>query len=301
MESHSTRAGGNRTLVADRPPIDHPAADRATAGRRRTRPGSTVGRPTGSRVRFIPAVIARNGKAVVGAIDAVGPEVVGFAPGDRVASLGEARNIAEQRILDSANLIGVPRDVSGEQAAALLPQGLVARVLVKESHAVGGGETVLVHGAAGLLGSLIVAWAKSLGAIVIATVGSAESAATAVRAGADRVIAFDEGDVVAQVMEFTGDKGVDVVYDGVGVATRASSLASLRRGGDLVLYGHAVLASRQEEQDVRVLQPRIVEHLRAGSIQQGAADLFLAIRSGVFSGVDVARFVVEASDVALAA
>lgn len=252
-------------------------------------------------MRFIPGTVARSGKAVAGTIDAVGVDVVGFAPGDRVASLGSAGNIAEVRLLGSENLIGIPRDVSGEQAAALLPQGLVARVLVKETHAVGGGEIVLVHDAAGLLGSLIVAWAKSLGAMVIATVGSAESSDLALLAGADQVIVFGEQDVAARVRDITGGRGVDVVYDGVGNVTRASSLASLRRGGELVLFGHASELGYPEDQDVTILRPRIADHLRAGSIQQGASDLFLAIRSGVFAGVDVSRFVAEASAVALAA
>jgi len=258
-------------------------------------------RPTGAGVRFVPAVVARNRKTVVGTIDAVGAEVVGFAPGDRVASLGTTRNIAEQRILDSGNLIGVPRDVSGEQAAALLPQGLVARVLVKEAHAVGGGETVLVHAADGLLGSLIVAWAKSLGATVIGTVGAEAAVETAKHVGADHVIVFSEDDVAAKVHELTGGRGVDVAYDGVGAVTRASSAASLRRGGDLVLFGRESELPFAPDEDITVLRPRMADHLRAGSIQQGASDLFLAIRSGVFSGIDVSRFVTDVASVALAA
>lgn len=266
-----------------------------------SQPGTRVGRPTGARVRFVPGAMALGGKAVAGTIDAVGGDVVGFAPGDRVAFLGSDSDIAEVRLLDSENLIGIPRDVTEDQAAALLPEGLVARVLVKEIHAVGGRETVLVHAAAGLLGSLIVAWAKSLGATVIATVGSADSAAAAVRAGADHVIVFGEEDIASRARVLTGGRGVDVVYDGVGGATYTASSASLRRGGELVLYGRAVMASRGDEQAVTVLRPRLSDHLRAGSIQQGAADLFLAIRSGVFDGLDVSRLVTRPAAVALAA
>lgn len=254
-------------------------------------------------VRFAPDAVARGGKAVAGTIDAVGQDVIGFAPGDRVASLGARADIAEVVLLDSENLIGIPRDVTAEQAAALLPKGLVARVLVKEAHAVGGRETVLVHGAAGTLGSLIVAWAKSLGARVIATVGGPDAVAQAVHAGADEVIVFGADDVSARVRELTAGRGVDVVYDGIGIATRESSLASLRRGGELVLYGAAALGQTgaSGERDVRVLRPRLAEHLRGGSIQQGAADLFLAIRSGVFDGIDVTPLVTEPRAVALAA
>jgi NADPH2:quinone reductase len=250
-------------------------------------------------VRFVPGSIALRGGAVAGTIDAVGSDVVGFAPGDRVAHLGGS--IVDVTLVDSENLIGIPRDISDERAAALLPKGLVARVLVKEAHAVGGRETVLVHAAAGLLGSLIVAWAKSLGATVIATVGSADARTQALRAGADQVIVFGEEDIPERVLALTGGRGVDVVYDGVGEATADASLASLRRGGELVLYGRGSREVRDEDQDVNVLRPRLSDHLRAGSIQQGAADLFLAIRSGAFDGVDTAQLVTGPAAVALAA
>ncbi|WP_349898342.1 zinc-binding dehydrogenase [Parafrigoribacterium soli] len=256
-------------------------------------------------MRFVPDAVAIGGRAVVGTIDAVGPDVIGFAPGDRVASLGARADLAEVHLLDSENLIGIPRDVTAEQAAAFLPQGLVARVLVKEAHAVGGRETVLVHAAAGPLGSLVVAWAKSLGATVIATVGSSESRPIASRAGADEVIVFGEDDVEARVRQYTEGRGVDVVYDGVGTATWEASLGSLRRGGELVLCGRAAETQHgseaAREREVTILRPRLSEHLRGGSIQQGAADLFLAIRSGVFDGVEVAPLVRSPRSVALAA
>ena len=258
-----------------------------------------IGRPTGARVRFVPGSIALRGGAVAGSIDAVGADVVGFASGDRVAYLGGS--IVGVTLVDSERLIGIPRDISDEQAAALLPKGLVARVLVKETHAVGGGETVLVHAAAGLLGSLIVGWAKLLGAAVIATVGSADSRAEALRAGADQVIVFGEEDIPERVFALTGGRGADVVYDGVGEATVDASLASLRRGGELVLYGRGPHDVRDEDKNVTVLRPRLSDHLRAGSIQQGAADLFLAIRSGAFDGVDIADLVTRPAAVALAA
>lgn len=250
-------------------------------------------------MRFVPGSIALRGDAVAGTIDAVGADVVGFAPKDRVAYLGGS--IVGVTLVDSENLIGIPRDISEDQAAALLPKGLVARVLVKETHAVGGRETVLVHAAAGLLGSLIVAWAKSLGATVIATVGSAGSRAQALRAGADHVVVFGEEDIPERVLALTGGRGADVVYDGVGEATADASLASLRRGGELVLYGRGSREARDADQDVTVLRPRLSDHLRAGSIQQGAADLFLTIRSGAFDGVDIAHLVTDPAAVALAA
>jgi NADPH2:quinone reductase len=258
-----------------------------------------IGRPGGSQVRFVPASIALRGGAVAGTIDAVGSDVIGFASGDRVAHLGAG--VVGVTLVDSENLIGIPRDISNEQAAALLPKGLVARVLVKETHAVGGREVVLVHAAGGLLGSLIVGWAKSLGATVIATVGSGSSRGQALAAGADEVIVFGEEDIPERVLEITGGRGADVVYDGVGEATTEASLASLRRGGELVLYGRGAREFRDDGRKVTVLRPRLSEHLRAGSIQQGASDLFLAIRSGAFDGVDIAPLVADPAAVALAA
>ena len=103
------------------------------------------------------------------------------------------------------------------------------------------GHRLLVHAAAGGVGSVLVPWAKSLGATVIGTVGSIEKAAYAQRYGCDAVIVYGQQDsaVASEVRRLTGGSGVDVVYDSVGKDTFAASLDALRPRGLLVSYGNA--------------------------------------------------------------
>ncbi|MDQ1550278.1 MAG: NADPH:quinone reductase [Microbacteriaceae bacterium] len=277
-----------------------------TATGMKTTSRDSIGRPgTGQvRVRFGALAFGLGGAtSAAGTIDAVGEDAVGFVSGDRVAYWGGDAGRIAVRLVDVENLIGIPRGVSDQQAAALLPSGLAARTLVKEVNAVGGNDTVLVHAASTLLGSMTVAWAKALGATVIATVGSASGRDQAIKSGADDVIVFGEEDVTARVLEITGDRGIDIVYDGVGAATVATSLASLRRDGVLVQFG--ANQPRIDPQDaaskgVSILRAQLGQHRPGGSIQQGAADVFVAIRSGVFDGVPIARYPLSDSARALA-
>ena len=100
------------------------------------------------------------------------------------------------------------------------------------------GDDVLIHAAAGGVGQLLIQLAKAKGARVIGTVSTAEKAAKASAVGADEVINYREvDDVAGRVRELTDNRGVAVVYDGVGKDTFEGSLASLRRRGMLVLFG----------------------------------------------------------------
>jgi NADPH2:quinone reductase len=116
-------------------------------------------------------------------------------------------------------------------------QGLTAQYLTTSTHAVGPGDTVLIHAAAGGVGRLLVQFAKAKGATVIATAGGAEKCALATSAGADHVIDYRAGDFAPEVLQLTGGKGVNVVYDAVGADTFEGSFSVTRRRGLLVLYG----------------------------------------------------------------
>ena len=96
-----------------------------------------------------------------------------------------------------------------------------------------------MHAAAGGTGSLLVPWAKALGARVLGTAGSAEKVAMAKALGADEVINYREVDFATRVRELTDGKGVDVVYDGVGKDTFEGSLDCLRPRGLMVSFGNA--------------------------------------------------------------
>jgi NADPH2:quinone reductase len=175
-----------------------------------------------------------------GLVLAVGPGVDYLAPGDRVgygnSPLGA---YAEQRLIPADCLIKLPDWLDDQTAAAMLLQGLTAQYLLRQTYMVKPGDTILIHAAAGGVGLLVCQWAKALGATVIGTVGSAEKAALAQAHGCHHTILYREEDVVAQVRELTGGRGVDVVYDSIGKDMFERSLDCLKRRGLMVSFGNA--------------------------------------------------------------
>ena len=164
----------------------------------------------------------------------------GFSAGDRVAYLmGPSGAYASHRLLPAERLLRLPDAVSFEQAAAILLKGCTVEMLVERCVPVGPGDAVLVHAAAGGVGSLLVPWLKSLGAVVIAHAGSEAKAARAHAAGADVALACAMDELAERVRAETDGRGVRVVYDGIGKVSWAASLAALARRGTLVTYGNA--------------------------------------------------------------
>lgn len=170
----------------------------------------------------------------------VGKNVTNVKPGERVGyATMPTGSYAEYRVLSADRLINLPDDISDEIAAAALHKGMTARYLVRKTFPISGGETILVHAAAGATGSILCQWAKYLGATVIGTVGSAAKAEHARKHGCDHVIRYTEEDFATRVREITTGKGVSVVYDSVGKDTFFKSLECLDPLGMMVLYGIA--------------------------------------------------------------
>ncbi len=180
---------------------------------------------------FIP------GQEGVGIVTSVGPQAKAVKVGDRVAWSGALGSYAEYVAASADSLVPVPANVTDEQAAATMMQGLTAHYLANDAHKLKAGETALIHAAAGGVGLLLVQMAKAIGARVIGTASSEEKASLARGAGADEVIVFTHQDFEAEVKRLTDSKGVDVVYDGVGKSTFEKNLNVLRPRGMLVLYG----------------------------------------------------------------
>ncbi|WP_326954681.1 quinone oxidoreductase family protein [Amycolatopsis sp. NBC_01286] len=174
-----------------------------------------------------------------GTVAEVGPDVAGFAVGDRVAWQGSLGSYAARKVLPASIAVKVPEGVSLETAAATMLQGVTAHYLVASTFEVKPGHDVLVHAAAGGVGLLLVQLAKARGARVFGTVSTDEKAELARGAGADEVIRYDREDFAKRVRELTDGEGVDVVYDGVGKDTFDASLASLKVRGLLALFGAA--------------------------------------------------------------
>ena len=183
---------------------------------------------------------SRIGVEAAGVVDAVGEGVTRFKAGDRAAyALGPPGSYAEQHVVSAERAVHLPAGVETRVAAASLLKGMTAEFLLHRCFPVKTGQTILIHAAAGGVGSIMVQWAKAIGATVIATVGSDDKAARARDLGADHVILYREQDVAAEVRRITGGAGVPVVYDSVGAATMEGSLSSLARRGVLVSFGNA--------------------------------------------------------------
>jgi NADPH2:quinone reductase len=179
------------------------------------------------------------GLEAAGVVDAVGPDVSDVKAGDLVAYSGQIGSYAEYNVVPASKLVSVPESVSEQKAAALMLQGMTAHYLVTDTYPLGPEDTALVHAAAGGVGHLLVQMAKLRGARVIGTVSTEEKARLARSAGADEVINYTEADFQEVTMELTGGKGVDVVYESVGLDTFDQSLNCLRPRGFLVLYGQS--------------------------------------------------------------
>jgi NADPH2:quinone reductase len=181
------------------------------------------------------------GGEAAGVVEALGEGVTRFAAGDRVAVAGGASSgtYADFSLANAQRAVHVPDGVDSRTAAAGLLKGMTTEFLLRQLHAVQPGETILVHAAAGGVGQIMVQWAKALGAVVIATVGSEAKAARARELGADHVILYRDQDVAAEVRRITDGKGVPVAYDSVGKDTFEGTLKSLARRGKFVSFGNA--------------------------------------------------------------
>ncbi|KAL7107275.1 hypothetical protein ACP275_06G043900 [Erythranthe tilingii] len=160
------------------------------------------------------------GMEAVGVVTAVGPGLTGRKIGDLVAYAGTPMGAyAEEQILPTEKIIPVPPSIDPVIAASIILKGMTAQFLVRQCFKVEPRHTVLIHAAAGGVGSLLCQWANALGATVIGTVSTNEKAAQAKEDGCHHVILYKEEDFVTRVNEIASGNGVEVVYDSVGKDT----------------------------------------------------------------------------------
>jgi NADPH2:quinone reductase len=175
-----------------------------------------------------------------GIVEAVGPGVTDVRSGDRVAySGGPLGAYSEVRVMPADRLVKLPDGVSDKVAATLMLKGLTVQYLFRQTFPLKGGETILLHAAAGGIGLIACQWARALGVTMIGTVGSDEKAALAKANGCAHTIDYTRENFVERVKQLTGGKGVPVVYDGVGKDTFPASLDCLSPRGMLVSFGNA--------------------------------------------------------------
>lgn len=186
-----------------------------------------------------PLVLGFEGSGIV---RDVGEGVTGFSEGDRVlAFVGRPGFYAEQVAVHESRVVCIADDLGSVPAAALPTAPLSAWYCLTRLARLSAGESVLVYAAASGVGDAAVQIAKWLGAEVIATAGTDEKVEWAMRNGADYGVNHSERDVVSEVQEIAGDRGVDVVLDTVGGARFAEALKIVGHGGRVVNLANVAL------------------------------------------------------------
>lgn len=174
-----------------------------------------------------------------GTVEALGPGVTSPAVGTRVVAFGEG-GYAEYALAQPSTIIPIPDMLDFTHAAAFPVQGITAYQLLRESAHIQAGESVLVHAAAGGVGTLAIQLAKLLGAgTVIGTASNAKKLELIRRLGADAAINYTEENWPEQVKQATGGKGPDIILEMVGGSIAEQSLQCLAPFGRMVIYGAA--------------------------------------------------------------
>jgi NADPH2:quinone reductase len=223
-----------------------------------------------------------------GTVEAVGPDVEHLKAGDRVAYAGPIGGYAEERLVPADRLVKLPDDISFDQAAAIMLQGMTARMLLRAVFPVQQGDTILIHAAAGGVGLVMCQWASALGATVIGTVSNEEKAELARAHGCDHPILYTHQDFVEEVKKLTGGEMLPVVYDSVGRTTFAKSLDCLKKRGLMVLFGSSsgpvppfdpgLLAQKGS---LFLTRPTLFDYIGTRQeLEQSASDLFEIVGSG---------------------
>ena len=211
------------------------------------------------------------------------------AVGDRVVyGFPPPGSYADRRCFPAEHLVPIPDGIGDEMAAALFNKGITAHYLLHATRPVVPGETILVHAAAGGVGTLLCQWASAKGARVIGTVGSAAKAEIAAASGCTDVINYREEDVVARVRALTDGQGVPAVFDSVGRDTVEASLGCLAERGLLVSFGTASgpippldLFRLNQMGSLFVTSPAFVTHTkRRPELLARAAGMFAAVADG---------------------
>jgi NADPH2:quinone reductase len=177
------------------------------------------------------------GLEVAGAIDATG-DGVGRDEGEEVIAMTGGAAFAEYAIADAAGLLNIPEGLSYEEAAGFPVQFLTAQNCLHEWGGLEEGDSVLIHAAAGGVGTAAVQLARETGAEIYGTASTQEKLDKAESLGCDHPINYEENDFVEEVKE-TSDHGVDLVLDGIGGDTTERSLDALKHFGRMVVYGAA--------------------------------------------------------------
>lgn len=253
----------------------------------------------------LPALPAVLGVEAAGIIEAVGPGVDTLLVGQRIAYAGTpVGGYASARNLPAERAIPIPDDIADDTIASLLLRGITTHMLFSYVFPVKAGDTLLVHAAAGGLGLVLTQWAKTLGARVIGTVGSATKAAVAKAHGLDEAILYREQDFVAAVLDLTQGRGVDYAIDGIGGQTLIQTLGTVRPYGMIASIGQ--VAGDTGPIDLSLLGPaRSVALSRPGVMRfmsdpvhyrEGVMATFRQLQSGLKANIGLVLPLAQATE-----
>ncbi|KAJ0115120.1 quinone reductase [Diaporthe amygdali] len=214
-----------------------------------------------------PLILGQEGAGTVVSVAGFNP--LELKPGDRVVWIGNS-GYAEYTAVNAGQISSIPDGISDQDAVAGHLAGMTALSLMQEAYPAKKGDTVLVHAAAGGVGSILCQLLKDEGVTVIATAGGSEKCTLVKGHGATHVIDYKDASKptwVEQVLELTGGNGVNAVYDGIGKDTWQGSIQVTRRKGKVVFYGSSsgpvppLDLSKIRRGNVSVIQPTLSNYI----------------------------------------
>jgi NADPH:quinone reductase len=241
---------------------------------------------------------ARLGMEGAGIVEAVGEGVMHLRPGDRAAYASQPPGAyATARVMPARCVLKLPEAIAFETAAAMMLKGLTVQYLLKKTLPQGGlqaGDFIVFHAAAGGVGLIACQWARALGLQLIATAGSDEKCALALKNGAAHAINYRREDFAARVRDITGGRGVKVVYDSVGADTWEGSLNCLAPFGLMVSFGAASgavpafnVGTLAAKGSIYLTRPTIFTHLATQAATQAMGDDLFAMVAGGQVGIRI--------------
>lgn len=180
------------------------------------------------------------GLDAMGIIESVGADVKSLKKGQRVIAFPHTGSYAEYVLADETLAFPIPEEISFEQAAACPLVTFTSHMILNKIASLQSGETVVIHAAAGGIGTTAIQTAKSMGAgLIIGTVGDPEKIPQASLAGADAVICDKTEDFATKVNQLTGGKGADIILDSLGSTYTSRGMDCLAPYGRMVVFGNA--------------------------------------------------------------
>jgi NADPH2:quinone reductase len=184
------------------------------------------------------------GYDVVGTVAEMAPDVEGMKKGDRVTAMSHFGGYAEYAVAPALLASPIPYSMPVGEATALTVQYCTAYYAAAEAVNLHPGDRVLIHAAAGGVGTALLQYADYKGCEIFATAGSPEKLEKLKRSGAHHPINYRTEDFAKKIREITGGKGVDVIFDSIGGKVTKKGFGLLSPGGRLILYGAAEFSGK---------------------------------------------------------